>query len=312
MSNQAPRRSGRNRTGPRTDSSSGEGSSTAVDRSSESDSRSVQSESNPGRPARYWMLTIPEASFSPVGPISPGVAYIKGQLELGGNSNYRHWQLLVILSAPQRLSWIRSTFGPFHAEPTRSKAAEEYVWKEDTRIEGTQFEVGRRPMHRNRKTDWDAVWDAAQSGLFNEIPNHVRVPHYRTIKSIVSDYCKPVGMVRSCKVFWGATGTGKSRQAWEEAGFDAYPKDPRSKWWDGYNGHEHVVIDEFRGAIDIAHLLRWLDRYPVTMECKGGSLVLVAKKFWITSNVHPREWYVGLDPETYEALLRRIEIIHFE
>jgi len=63
-------------------------------------------------------------------------------------------------------------------------------------------------------------------------------------------------MVRTCWVYWGRTGTGKSRRAWDEAGVDAYPKDPRTKFWCGYFGQANVIIDEFRGGIDVAHLLR--------------------------------------------------------
>ena len=112
--------------------------------------------------------------------------------------------------------------------------------------------------------------------------------------------------------YWGATGTGKSRRAWDEAGLDAYPKDPRTKFWDGYRGQEHVVMDEFRGAIDIGHILRWLDRYPVIVEVKGSSVVLKASKIWITSNLHPRSWFMELDEITYLALERRLEIIKIE
>jgi len=76
-------------------------------------------------------------------------------------------------------------------------------------------------------------------------------------------------------------------------------------------GQENVIIDEFRGTIDVVHLLRWLDRYPVRVESKGSSLSLSAKSFWITSNLDPRVWYPELDPDTLEALLRRLNITHF-
>jgi hypothetical protein len=112
-------------------------------------------------------------------------------------------------------------------------------------------------------------------------------------------------------VYWGHTGTGKSRRAWDEAGIGAYPKDPRSKFWDGYRNHEHVVIDEFRGGIDISHILRWFDRYPVVVEVKGSSVVLSATHIWITSNIDPRQWYPELDEETLAALLRRLDITNF-
>lgn len=122
----------------------------------------------------------------------------------------------------------------------------------------------------------------------------------------------PVAVERTVHVFWGGTGLGKSRRAWDEAGLDAYPKDPRTKFWDGYRGQHHVVIDEFRGGIDVAHLLRWFDRYPVVVEVKGAATVLKATTIWVTSNLDPRSWYPDLDDETRNALLRRLTITHFE
>jgi hypothetical protein len=118
-------------------------------------------------------------------------------------------------------------------------------------------------------------------------------------------------MEREVKCYWGSTGTGKSRRAWSEATFEAYPKDPRSKFWDGYRGEENVVVDEFRGGIDISHILRWTDRYPVLVEVKGSTTVLKAKNIYFTSNIHPRDWYPDLDEETKNALLRRMDIVHF-
>jgi len=112
-------------------------------------------------------------------------------------------------------------------------------------------------------------------------------------------------------VFWGRTGTGKSRRAWDEAGLEAYAKDPATKWWCGYEGQSAVVIDEFRGHINIDHLLRWLDRHPVQLEKKGGRCVLKATRFYITSNMDPRNWYLGLDSATVDALMRRLNITHY-
>lgn len=110
-------------------------------------------------------------------------------------------------------------------------------------------------------------------------------------------------------VYWGATGTGKTHRSWVESGLLAYPKDPNTKWWTGYTGQKHVIIDEFRGAINISHILRWLDRYPVYVETKGGSVPLQAERFWITSNLPPNLWYPDLDTNTLAALLRRLTVI---
>jgi len=112
-------------------------------------------------------------------------------------------------------------------------------------------------------------------------------------------------------VFWGATGAGKSHRAWTEAGINAYPKNALTKFWDGYYGQEHVVIDEFRGIVSISNILTWLDKWPVIVETKGSSTVFKAKKIWITSNLHPRDWYPDLDAVTVAALLRRLTITEF-
>nr|WAE42788.1 MAG: replication associated protein [Cressdnaviricota sp.] len=155
------------------------------------------------------------------------------------------------------------------------------------------------------------VWVSAKAGDLSTIPARIRVVSYRTLRSIAADHVKPTSIVRQVFVYWGPTATGKSRRAWMEAGDDAYCKDPRSKFWCGYQGEDHVIIDEFRGGIDIAHLLRWFDRYPVRVEIKGSSVPLVASKIWITSNVNPVQWFPDLDTATYNALERRLTITEF-
>jgi hypothetical protein len=215
----------------------------------------------------FWMLTIPHYGFTPYLP--PGVRWIRGQLECGVGG-YLHWQLVAAFVSKQSLSGVRSLFGPYNAELTYSETGStEYVWKDDTAVHGTRFELGVKPIDVRSATDWDSVWASATTGDFQSIPAGIRVRSYNSLRSIRSDHARPKAMDRSCDVFWGTTGTGKSYRAWQEATYEAYSKDPRSKFWCGYAGEANVVIDEFRGGIDISHLLRWLDSYPVTVEIKG-------------------------------------------
>jgi len=262
--------------------------------------------------ARWWILTIPHAHFTPW--LFPGASYIRGQLESGAGTNYLHWQLVVQFERPTRLAAIKRGLGDAcHAEPTKSAAALEYVWKDDTRVDGTQFELGERRLQRNNDKDWETIRTSAKRGALDDIPADVYIRSYSSLKRIAVDHMEPVGIQKEIHVFWGRTGSGKSRRAWDEAGIGAYPKDPRSKFWDGYASHSNVVIDEFRGGIDVAHMLRWLDRYPVIVEVKGSSVVFRAQKIWITSNLHPDMWYPDLDQETKQALLRRFtSITHFD
>lgn len=200
--------------------------------------------------AQFWLLTIPHADFLPFK--HPNVSWIRGQLESGNTTSYLHWQLAVRFVRPVRLGCVKSTFGTTcHAEPSRSAAANAYVWKDETRVDGTQFELGEVAFKRNCKADWAAVLDNAKRGRFDDIPPDIVVRHYGNLRRIASDHSVPVAIEREAVCYWGRTGAGKSRRAWEEASLQAYPKDPRTKFWDGYRGQKHVVVDEFRGMIAI-------------------------------------------------------------
>lgn len=188
----------------------------------------------------FWLLTIPHHEYVPHPNAS--CQWLRGQLEQG-ESGYVHWQIMVALSKKGSLATIKSIFGDqCHAELSRSSAASEYVWKDATRVANTQFEFGCRPICRNSKTDWESVWESAKTGDIQCVPANIRVQSYRTLRSIASDHDKPVGYERECFVFWGKTGTGKSRRAWDEAGIEAYSKDPRTKFWCGYQGEANVVL----------------------------------------------------------------------
>jgi len=136
----------------------------------------------PAPQGKYWMLTIPQHNFTPYLP--NGVEFIKGQIELGDQAQYLHWQLLVSFEKKVTLSKVRDVFGPYHAELTRSEAADRYVWKDDTRVEGTQFELGKKKLKRNSDKDWDKIWDMAKSGDLDNVPKDILIRCYRNFKQI--------------------------------------------------------------------------------------------------------------------------------
>ncbi len=262
--------------------------------------------------AVFWAATIPlPCAGFPLTSLPSGVVWCRGQFERS-DSGYEHVQSVFAFAKKVRLSTARRMFSG-HWEPTRSVAINEYVWKEETRIRGTQFEFGTKPIRVNSSTDWESVWAAAVTGDLARIPARIRIVSYRSLRAIAADHQQPRSMERTIRCYWGKTGTGKSHRAWDEAGDGAYAKCPRSKFWEGYQDQEKVVIDEFRGGIDVAHLLRWFDRYPVIVEVKGSSKPLNARGIWITSNISPDDWYRRdgnfLDEETLNALLRRMTVI---
>jgi len=263
----------------------------------------------------FWICTIPIPNDTceslENGNLPRDVVWTKGQREKGENTGYEHYQFVVAFRQKKSLRGVKAVFGrECAAFLTRSAAANEYCCKESTRL-FPPWEWGAKPIRRNSVADWESIWDKAQAGDLNGIPANVRVVSYRTLRAIQADYATPRPIDRVIWCFWGPTATGKSRRAWHEAGLDAYAKCPRSKFWSGYTGQKNAIIDEFRGGIDVAHMLRWCDRYPVHLEIKGASRPMDVERIWITSNLHPRDWYPGLDAPTLDALMRRMNIIEF-
>jgi len=97
----------------------------------------------PRRQGLYWLLTIPAEDWA-VPDVCPAcVQYCRGQKEAGEEGGYLHWQLLCVFKSKVSLSTVKEVFGQsVHGELSRSAAADEYVWKEATRIDGSQFEIG--------------------------------------------------------------------------------------------------------------------------------------------------------------------------
>jgi len=91
-------------------------------------------------------------------------------------------------------------------------------------------------------------------------------------------------------VFVGPPGTGKSRAASDAAGGTVFRKH-FGEWWDGYDEHDTVIIDDFYGWIRHCELLRILDRYPHQVPIKGGFKEFVPKDIFITSNKPISDWY---------------------
>lgn len=245
---------------------------------------------------------------------SKNIVYSKGQLEKCPTTSKLHWQFTVCFAKKVRPRTVKTTLGNgVGCFLTDSKKTLEYVCKDDT-SEGRRWEWGTLPFKRNCKTDWDQVRDKAKAGELDDpcIPANIFVCHYASLKKIKMDYMQGEPVEKEVEVYVGSTGLGKSRKAWQEAGIDAYPKIPTTKFWDGYQGQSHVVIDEFTGQIEITHMLRWLDRYPVLVETKGSGTVLKARKIWITSNLSPEDWYSTAPKIQLDALMRRLKVTIFK
>lgn len=261
--------------------------------------------------SRNWVFTLNNPSELEDPKLWNGVRYLVYQREAGENQT-PHLQGYVVMQKVARRSALKKLNPRCHWEVRRGThdEAREYCMKEEGRLEGP-FEVGDPPDKQGKRSDLEAVKDRIIEGASSlEIANEFFGQWIRYNRAF-DKYKLLLKQQRNeetiVSVYYGPTGTGKSRCCREKYP-NAYWKS-NSKWWDGYEGQEHVVIDEFYGWFPYDFILRLLDRYPLNVETKGGIVAFTSKYIHITSNQSPNKWY---KPSlAYAPLERRIHNIYY-
>jgi len=107
-----------------------------------------------------------------------------------------------------------------------------------------------------------------------------------------------------CYLLTGPTGCGKTRHAMESAERVYKIQGSDLQWWDGYEGEEVILIDEYANDMKITKLLALLDGYKLRLPVKGGFTYAAWKEVYITTNLKNLHEQAG--DEHRRALERRI------
>lgn len=273
-----------------------------------------------GQKGRNWCFTINNPSMEPAALLQEfedkHIKYGVFQKEKG-NSGTPHYQGYIELANNSRFSFVKKLLGgTAHIERRHGTAqqARDYCIKDDGRLEGP-FEYGlfTAPKPGKRTDLQDAVAELAEHRSLLELANNYGSTFIRYHKGFAS-YLQVTAPRREhpprvC-LYYGGTGTGKTRKAMVENP-DYFRKHPDSKWFDGYISQSCLLLDDFVGAaskMSLSFMLQLIDRYPFTLEIKGGYTELLSSKIIITTNNHPNTWYdYAKRQEQYRALKRRFQ-----
>lgn len=177
-----------------------------------------------------------------------------------------------------------------------------YLIKEGNFVEcGDMEEQGKR-------TDLDVIKDIVKKGgTMNDIID--KSTNYQSMKcgELLLKYQEPPREIKKIEVIWfyGKSGAGKSKKVFDTEVNIFRPT--TYKWWEGYDRHDVVLIDDWRPSwCSYVNLLKLTDIYPFRIQTKGGSRQAVYSKIYITSHLSPEEYFSDLDKGDYEQLKRRI------
>lgn len=223
-----------------------------------------------------------------------------------GSAGVPHIQGYGELAARTRQSTVAKKYLPrAHLEARKGSArqAAEYCMKENNYL--TFGELSRQ----GARGDLVAVREMAKESGMRAVAACCNFQEIRVAEKFLT-YCEEARDWKPMVVWlWGPTGTGKSRIARSLTGQDRYVKNTGTKWWDGYDGHSNVIMDDFRPSWwDLTYMLGLIDRYEFLVEFKGGNRQFRARTIVITSAFAPEECYTGTG-ECVRQLLRRIDVV---
>nr|UTM74948.1 replication-associated protein [Tick-associated circular DNA satellite] len=225
-----------------------------------------------------------------------------------------HLQGFLVLEKNARVSALKKLHPRCHWEQCKGSAEsnQAYCKKEGHNIveRGTPPKTAK-DKGEEEKLRWDGARCAAKEGRFDDIPSDIYMRCMSTCHKLATMHqAPPPGLEGELINEWiyGPAGTGKSTRAQAENP-GAYLKGLH-KWWDGYDGHATVIVDD----MDPYHkslaqdFKQWAHHHPFPAETKGAQMCIRPKKLVVTSNYSIDE--IWDDVTTREAMHRRFKEIY--
>lgn len=192
----------------------------------------------------------------------------------------------------------------------------EEAWMRYCKKEFEYEEFGERPQ-QGKRTDIDRVRNQMEdrANMRTIVRTATSIQSIRYAEIHLKYFEEPRDWKPEVFWYYGKTGSGKTRRAYEESNpEDRYVSMSNGKWFEGYDGHSDVIFDDLRPTtFKFEELLRLLDRYEFRIECKGGSRQFRARRIWITTPYAPDdEHWSPYETDKIEQLVRRCDkIINF-
>ncbi len=289
--------------------------------------------------SRKWLLTInnPLEHGYPHEQIKKNLSELKGlkywcMSDEIGQEGTPHTHIYLYADNAIMFSTIHKRFYGAHIDKANGTSQEcrDYIRKEgkyfdsskkETNLSETFEEWGKMPIERQKSQKQmeaimemikDGATDAEILGVFAFA--FTKLSHIEKARQTWLE-AKYRNEWRTLEITYihGKTRTGKTRYVMEKYGYsNVYKVTNYQHPFDGYNGEDVLLLDEFRSSIPFSELLQILDGYPCKLAARYADKVACFTKVYIVTNIPFEEQYPNIkrdEPDSWEALRARIN--HF-
>lgn len=263
---------------------------------------------------RAWTFTLNNYTKDEINKITVEIkndTYVVFGHEVG-ESGTPHLQGYIHFKNARSFRSVKKLIGErSHIEIARGSADENfrYCTKED---KDGYYEAGERPA-QGKRVDIDEFVKDIEKGvdvndLWEKHPacmlkyRHARADRIKALNS------KKKRSAPEIKVLIGPPRSGKTRFAYETEGDDLWAAPGDFKWFDGYEGQDAVLFDDYNGQIEYEFFLRLTDRYKLLVPVKGDYTWWLPKRIYITSNKTVEQWYPGRNVDALRERFREFDM----
>lgn len=249
--------------------------------------------------------------------------------ETGEEGTY-HTHIYIQCSEAVRFATVKKRFPKAHLEYVRGTAQEnrDYIRKEgkylgtvkaETNHINTFEEDGELPIERgyNKANEYADLLDMMKEGMsiyqiIEECPQYLLQLDKleRAILAIRKEKSKNEWRDVVTTYIWGPTGTGKTSYVMNMYGYsNVYRVTDYGHPFDGYNGEDIILFDEFHNSLNIHDMKKYLDGYPVEFPARYANKQAMFHRVFLTSQWDLKRQYMYEQREdelSWGALLRRI------
>lgn len=268
---------------------------------------------------RHWCFTLNNYTQDDLDQLgSVNCRYVTYGREVAPDTQTPHLQGFISFKDCKTLSAVKKYLPRAHLEAKSPDSTFDQAIGYCHKTDASPYERGDRPQDAvsqgvNERKRWDDARQAALDGRFSDIPSDMYVRYQSSFKRMRKEDTAVPDDLEEAPTYgiwiYGPPRTGKSHMA-RSSYAPVYLKDI-NKWWDGYDGQDNVLIDEFspnHAQFLTDYMKKWVDRWTFSAEMKGSRTVIRPKKIIVTSNYSIEEiWPPGVDRD---AMLSRFQVIH--